>query len=1170
MNKLTFSRLIVLRTSYAILAFLFISTQCHSQQSESNIWYFGNYAGLDFSNGGSPSALTNGSLNALEGCASMSSPEGELLFYTEGDTVWQRDHQVMPNGTGLMGHNSSTQSAIVVPKPGSEGLYYIFTVDAANHNLANGLRYSLVDMSLNGGYGDIDPQQKNILLVTPVCEKVTAVHNKSGSGTWVIVHLYNTNIYHSYLVTQFGVSQTPVVSQAGVVVSGGYINAKGYMTVSPDGTMLAEANHYLQSVEIFDFNTETGVLSNPIIDNTYLFYDVPYGVAFSANSSVLYVSNWEGMARLYQYDLNAGTPQDIIDSRRVLFEPDEHPGALQLGPDLRIYVALYDQSKISVITNPNVYGDGCNYVHKGVSLNNRISQFGLPPFIQSYFNPVVTINSDTVCFGTPTNFSGDISFNQDSLIWDFGDPASGLLNYSTLINPSHLYTDSGEFIVSLTAYYYGQAFESHDTIYVAMPPDPKLGSDTIVCQNTSLILNANCGGDVFEWSTGQSGTPEITVIDTGWYWVRVEIDAGCYGIDSIHLSNYPPVIADTSNLKISPTTCGGSTGVIKGLQIDGMQPLSWYWQDDLGNTVSTSLDIYHLPVGNYTLEVLDGNGCIKEFGPYHVYDAGDVLIESLDYSIEHCSQQDASIRINAISGLGEMLFFSIDNGLNYYANEGIFTGLSAGTYAIRVKDSSDCQDVYVNNPVVIDDLDAPEIVDVQIGACTSGQSNGSIEITALGSGDTLYYSNDNGQNYQVNNGGFFNLPAGFYTCVVLDKVGCDTTFVVEVPEEISLRLQALAGEDEACPGNAAFVPLYVSNFNDVANFKTTLLYDQSLINCTGFANAHTQLEDSLEVMLFPAEGKIELLWHSAALTLPDNTPIADLVFASLDPGISMVAWDGSAGASLFQNVAGLTIPVDYYIGSVKIYEEVFFTIDPLVEACQGDDVEISPMLWSSNGDVSYLWTYPSGNTSNQEILSIYNIQQSHSGTYSLHVSDTLDCFSEASVNITVHPAPVPAFSGQDTIVTEEPVEIDAGSAYASYLWNTGETGQSISVEYEDWYSVIIESHFGCYGQDSVYILFWEPPEPLYDHFHFPNAFTPDGDGLNDEFKAIGQPDNLASFSMKIFNRWGQMVFESHEVSLGWNGTCDGRKVSNGTYVYRVEYSIDNYEFDVSGTLAVIR
>ena len=353
----------------------------------------------------------------------------------------------------------------------------------------------------------------------------------------------------------------------------------------------------------------------------------------------------------------------------------------------------------------------------------------------------------------------------------------------------------------------GRIEETSREVEVEYAPEPDLGPDTSFCVSSGITLDAECGPNFYSWSTGAIGSPQIIVNDTGWYWVRVENDAGCFEIDSIHLSFLPEAIADTTGLEVIPTTCGGSTGVIKGLIVSGIEPLSWQWIDDLGNPISSSLDIYHLPVGNYTLEVLDSNGCTTSFGPCTIIDAGDVLIDEVEFTNEHCGQQDGSIIVNATSGLSDMLFYSIDNGANYHTNQGVFTGLAAGSYAVRVRDSSNCQDVFINNPIIIENLDAPEILSVNIGACAQGQSNGSIEISALGGGDTLYYSNDNGVNYQINDGGFFSLLAGFYTCIVMDEVGCDTTFVVEVPEEITLRLQAIAGEDEVCPGNAAFVPL---------------------------------------------------------------------------------------------------------------------------------------------------------------------------------------------------------------------------------------------------------------------------------------------------------------------------------------------------------------------------
>ena len=175
---------------------LCISIQTFAQNEASN-WYFGKNAGLRFNAGsGTVTAVTDGQLNTLEGCTSISDTDGNLLFYTDGQTVWNSLHQPMVNGdyfagTGLLGDPSSTSSGLIVPKPQDPNFYYIFTVDEPHHDNAsvypnqftgvydsggsvplvddgfnNGFNYSLVDMSLNTGLGDIDPVEKNIPLVT--------------------------------------------------------------------------------------------------------------------------------------------------------------------------------------------------------------------------------------------------------------------------------------------------------------------------------------------------------------------------------------------------------------------------------------------------------------------------------------------------------------------------------------------------------------------------------------------------------------------------------------------------------------------------------------------------------------------------------------------------------------------------------------------------------------------------------------------------------------------------------------------------------------------------------------------------------------------------------------------------------------------------------------------
>jgi len=149
-----------------------LATLSANAQGPTSNWYFGNNAGVSFTSG-SPVAFGNSSLASMEGVSSISNAAGSVLFYTNGMTVWDRNDNPMPNGTGLFGGSSSSQSAVVIRKPLSNNLFYIFTADQDLQ--PDGICYSLVNMSLNSGLGDVVAATKNVSLLNPATEKLTAV-----------------------------------------------------------------------------------------------------------------------------------------------------------------------------------------------------------------------------------------------------------------------------------------------------------------------------------------------------------------------------------------------------------------------------------------------------------------------------------------------------------------------------------------------------------------------------------------------------------------------------------------------------------------------------------------------------------------------------------------------------------------------------------------------------------------------------------------------------------------------------------------------------------------------------------------------------------------------------------------------------------------------------------
>jgi gliding motility-associated-like protein len=1148
---------------YNITVTLFLvnaAIYCFPQGEEANIWYFGEYAGLDFSNG-FPIALTNGSLNTLEGCSSISTSNGELLFYTDGQDVWQNNHIIMPNGSGLMGHKSSTQSAIIVPNPGNHDLYYIFTVDATENNLSNGLRYSLVDMSLNGGMGDVVDSEKNILLVAPTCEKISAVGNKSGNGTWVTTHLWGTNIFHSYIVNQFGVSSTPVVSQIGTIITGNQVYAKGYLKISPDGTWIAKANNTLQTIEIFNFNNETGEVSNPISDNRFYWDEQPYGIEFSPNSSLLYISNWYTAPYIYQYDLTAGSSQEILNSRMLIVQSVIELGALQLGPDNRIYIAQRDYGSLSVISSPNIYGLGCNYILNDVSLSGRKSNWGLPPFIQSFFNLSVGFYCDTACYGTPTQFYSNISETPDSVLWNFGDTASGQFNTSTQLDPQHLFTTPGVFDVTLIAFMSGQSEESSDSVTVNNLPEPNLGNDTLFCNTSfSITLNANCEGDVFAWSTGQFGTPEITVSDTGLYVVIVSKN-GCSNSDSIYIGLYPQMEVDSSSLVIIPASCGIANGSITGLQVNGTEPLLYFWLDITGDTVGFDLDIDNLNAGIYTLHVSDGNGCANNIGSYIVTDDGMMQVDSVQHTNDHCSQLGATIQVFAQEIGTGTISYSIDGGITYLQNDGVFTDLSAGTYNVIIKDENNCEGIYQNNPVVIQNIPGPEVTSVIVLPEEDYGQNGQIDMQAIVSWGNAFYSIDNGLNFQQGNGLFINLSAGTYICVVQDAFGCDTTFQIIVDHIVTTPLEAIAGNGTTCIGNAVVSPLQLNYFNEVKSFQVKLTYDFDLVKCDGYINLNPEFEQGFSANIIPDIGEIYLFWEGESpLSLPEYAVMTELVFSALLDGNSAVNWETGPGESEFLDQYGQQLNVEYHTGNLRIYTRPEIEMVTEQEICVGETISIHPLVEGGSGAKTYIWSGPGGFQSSDSILSLSNIQADQQGLYTLQVYDTLQCDDASSFQLFVHPLPEIAFAPYDTLYVEPGYELHAGNGYRDYLWNNGEQTESIIVDSCGEYGVQVTSYDDCVATETIQIR-WSAIS-----IYLPNAFTPDGDGLNDVFVPVVRYDFVATYHMYIFNRWGQMIFESSDMQQGWDGTYKGKQAMGGVYVYRIDYSVSGSQSQKSKTL----
>ncbi|WP_104736255.1 T9SS type B sorting domain-containing protein [Hanstruepera ponticola] len=689
--------------------FLFITSFGLSQNQASN-WYFGQNAGLSFGLG-YPAPLENGQLVTEEGCSTISDGQGNLLFYSDGITVWNKNHQVMQNGTDLLGDESSTQSALIVPKPGSDNIYYIFTVDDRAGN--GGLRFSEVNMLLNNGLGGVT-SNKNIELENPSTEKITAVESSNGTDIWVIGHKWESNEFVAFLVTDTGINTSPIISSIGSFHGGDGNNTIGYLKASPDRSKIVSVKSYDNSeTQIFDFNATTGILSNPITISNYTSDNIgAYGCEFSPDSKLLYISEIDldnDVSKIHQYDLTQTSENAIINSDIIIAEEQNtNLGALQQAVDGKIYIAIQNANYLGVISNPNEIGLNCNYQFFGVNLGTRTSRLGLPPFIQSYFFATNIFNN--TCFGDSTEFSINTQTTIDNILWDFGDPASGSNNTATELNPTHVYTSPGEFLITITLESEGQTQLIYRNITISEQPEPLDLDPLLGCEDSNgfatfnlisaipddINSNPNIGVTFYE-SLQDAEDRQNTIVSVNNFentsglqtlYVRLQniLSVDCYSISELELiTALRPIVEEFDTAFFCENNPGDSVTIDVGPLEDNLTDYNFLWLE----SQETTPEIMVQSQGNYTVRITPIS-TISAQNPDGCYAERVVTVSSSSIAtINNVVVNFGNTITVFVSGIGDYEF-AVDDINGPYQDSSQFTNLEPGVHTVYVRDKNDC------------------------------------------------------------------------------------------------------------------------------------------------------------------------------------------------------------------------------------------------------------------------------------------------------------------------------------------------------------------------------------------------------------------------------------------------------------------------------------------------
>ena len=633
------------------LLFIVISAfvKCAFTQGEVSNWYYSIAQHLNIEGDSgywNLAPYNNYSSYSDRSSSTVSDSNGNLLLYTNGELIFNTYFDTLPNGM-LNGNTSSTQN-IIIPRPKHSNNYYVIV--AGFRYFFTSLQYSLVDMSLDSGLGGVISNFTNITLHNFVTERLTAILHANGQDIWILAHEINSNNFLAYLVTPSGIEPNPVISSIGAIHEDvGSFDlydsvVKGEMKFSSGGRKLAVSIKGLSLVELFDFDSETGQLSNPID------FTIPYpsSVEFSSDGNLLYISNETSWAQT-GVQIQKIWQINILDSLSSSYAPlnvapiDTTPlwyvasnNVLQLAWNDKIYAAFEcldggcAPANLSIIRKPHLIGSSADFVFSPYTWPNQSAEAninGLPNFFRSYLDKNVFVTN--VCFGDTTMFYTKNSYLFDSIRWEINDPVTGLHTYSNVDTVYHVYSQPGAYNVHVFRYRSTFVDDFVKKLQV-FPYVTFVGQDTNLCGGGQVQLAVNSPWCNVNWynSYGQVSTSNnLTVTSEGTYWPEVSnfwetcgdtLDTVTVNIVDFNLSFYYDTL--TGN-------CLGNQ-YIQYPAGNFLDAESYLW-----NTGYTGWSLQAPVSGLYTLTV-SGGGCSESASIYALYD--EPLVVNLGENVQEC------------------------------------------------------------------------------------------------------------------------------------------------------------------------------------------------------------------------------------------------------------------------------------------------------------------------------------------------------------------------------------------------------------------------------------------------------------------------------------------------------------------------------------------------------
>ena len=1166
---------------------------------EINTWYFGERAGIRWIDRVAEALPDSNQMNAPEGCAIISDEFGNMLFYTNGATVWNRNHEVMTGSSNLTSDSLSSQSALIVRSEHDPTIFYIFHTDEVYGDQTFNLSYSIVDIKLSS-FGEVIVA--NIPLLSNSTERLTGAE---GTNTnYLVSHEFGNNYFRTFAITEDGIGG-PYLSNTG---SDHRFNTaqhgKGYMKYNLSSGNLAVpiAEGSSSSIELFQVTSE-GEVHNPIALRN--LNGTIYGIEFSSGGNILYASTNN---TLYQFELdtidNSMTAEQRINGTREELDLGINDlGALQIGPDNIIYGARDNNGSLATISTPgNREINRIGFIPDGFDLEGRISRRGLPNFFQTFSTSSgAGIAVTNACFGVEAQFSGVEITRIDEYLWSFGDGQS-----ANVRDTLHGYAEPGIYGVSLNiTNRCGLDTTFFETVSMNQEvPDPTNPELAFLCDSTGALeieaLTENAVTPILSyfWSTGDTSRV-ITVNETGAYSVYLEDTSGCRSLE------FPTQVTDgRPSLELGNDQFYCSDGDIPDL--DDRSPLAeshtWYINGIPTGNRSQTQPILRDSTGTNTYGVTivsQATGCSNYDSVFvTIYEDISLLVTGTNSSA--CAASDASISLT-VNETGDFSFqllslpdsTVVTGPLSFQGPFNNITNVNAGLYRVIVSDLVTTCDSIIDLSVedelstfAIDSLGVVPGCQDSIGieirlAGVNGNTaplDFQVNLTLAGGPTNTFISNGTDSTISI-----VNLSSGQYLISVIELGGdsCiqDTTITLNAINPTEFTLTA----NDLCRGPGVETTLEVSNFGSATNFiwdgpgitnlSTNSIQDISengryyvRVNGDGLCEG----EDSIDVVITDQPDiSFTVTGDSCSGQVTLTSQLVDTIFTNeylftwqrndtlLSTGNQIVASE-SGNYQVKVSVENINeVCQDSANQDVLVFDQLEVNIG-YSPNCDEHPTALLTALPRSFAGVGYSWELPDRTISKGRELII-----SDSGLYKVTVAygDTL-CPVSDSANFILTPIDddelLLAVNGNNAVFcsidsTRSPAILDAGQ-FSSYSWRiAGQPGtvflsNPFITTVENKYVVEVSNGFTC-RTDHVLLS-----EDCLLQIATPNIFSPKATIEGNRVFKIFKNDMIENFEIFIFNRWGELMYYSNDVDFEWDGTYSGRLLPTNVFAYKIRFT----------------